>query len=106
MPITVLATIRPKPGRADAVRAVFEQIVGDVHAEEGCLLYALHVAGEPGEEVLYMVEKWTSRETLQAHSEGEVLRRAAQQLGDDLAEPPLVVVADPVPAGDPAKGAL
>ncbi|GAB7192436.1 antibiotic biosynthesis monooxygenase [Kineococcus sp. NUM-3379] len=106
MPITVLATIRPKPGRADAVRAAFGQIIGDVHAEDGCLLYALQVAGEPGAETLHMVEKWTSREALQAHAEGEPLRRLAELLGDDLAAPTEVVVADPVPAGDPAKGVL
>ena len=106
MPITVLATITPKPGRAAAVRGAFEQIIADVHAEEGCLLYALQVSGEAGAETLHVVEKWTSREALQAHSEGAPLQRLAELLGDDLAGPTQVVVADPVPAGDPAKGAL
>ena len=106
MPITVLATIHPRPGRAAAVRAAFEQIIGDVHQEEGCLLYALQVSGEAGAETLHMVEKWTSREALQAHSEGEPLQRLGRLLGDDLAQPTDVVVADPAPAGDPAKGAL
>ncbi|PPK97604.1 quinol monooxygenase YgiN [Kineococcus xinjiangensis] len=106
MPITVLATITPRPGRAAAVRAAFEQIIGDVHREEGCLLYALHVAGEPGAETLHVVEKWTSREALAAHAAGEPLERLAGLLGDDLVGPAEVLVADPVPAGDPAKGAL
>ena len=106
MPITVLATIHPKPGRAAAVRAAFEQIIADVHEEEGCLLYALQVSGEAGAETLHMVEKWTSREALAAHSQGEALRRLDGLLGDDLASPTEVVVADPAPAGDPAKGAL
>ena len=106
MPITVLATITPKPGRAAAVRAAFEQIIPDVHAEDGCLVYALQVAGEAGAEVLYMVEKWTSHEALAAHAAGEPLQRLAELLGDDLVRPADVVVADPVPAGDPAKGAL
>ncbi|GAA4989505.1 putative quinol monooxygenase [Kineococcus glutinatus] len=106
MTITVLATITPKPGRAAAVRAAFEQIIGDVHQEEGCLLYALQVGGEQGAEKLYMVEKWTSREALAAHAAGGPLRRLDELLGDDLAVPTEVVVADPAPAGDPAKGAL
>src|SRR5215218_8408347 len=43
--ITIVATISPKPGRADAVREAFTAAIPKVHEESGCELYALHEDG-------------------------------------------------------------
>ena len=45
MSIVVVATISPKPEHTDAVAAAFAGIIPQVHAEDGCELYALHRAG-------------------------------------------------------------
>ena len=63
-PCIVIATFAPKPGQYDAVKAVLQDAIPDVHREEGCELYALH---EEVEGSLVLIEKWTTRELWQAH---------------------------------------
>jgi quinol monooxygenase YgiN len=102
MSVVVVATITPKPEHADAVAAAFTEVIGQVHAEDGCELYALHA----GAERLIMVEKWASREALAAHSAGAALAGLNPKLAGKLTGPTQVLVLDAVPAGDPAKGQL
>ena len=66
MSIVVVATISPKPEHTDAVAAAFAGIIPQVHAEDGCELYALHRAGDQ----LIMIERWVSEEALAVHSRG------------------------------------
>lgn len=74
--IHVIATIELLPGTRDAFLAEFAKVVPDVHAEEGCIEYgpAVDIAsGSPAqpplrEDVVTVVEKWSSVETLTAHS--------------------------------------
>jgi len=42
MSIVVVATITPKPEHTDEVAAAFAGVIPQVHAEDGCELYALH----------------------------------------------------------------
>jgi quinol monooxygenase YgiN len=53
-----------------------------------------------------MVEKWASREALATHSKGAALAALNPTLAGKVAAPPEIIVLDPVPAGDPAKGQL
>jgi quinol monooxygenase YgiN len=98
----IVATITPKPGRADAVREVLTAAIPKVHEEEGCELYALH----EDRNGFVFVERWSSRETMGAHGQGPTFTGVIAAISDDLAEPPGVRVVSPVPAGDPTKGAL
>ncbi|MEI4273052.1 putative quinol monooxygenase [Klenkia sp. LSe6-5] len=102
MPITVVATITPKPDRMDAVREAFEQAIPAVHEEDGCELYALHA----GQEVLVMVERWRDGAALEAHGAGDTFNQLSEGVKDDLAEPLQVHVLQAVPAGDATKGAI
>lgn len=101
--VVVTAVFMPLPGRRDEARAAIEGALPDVHAEDGCLLYALHDA-EDG--TLVLVEKWESQELLDAHAEGEPVKRLGAALDGLLERPPAVVAMTPVPAGDPVKGSL
>ncbi len=102
MSVVVVATITPLPEYRDEVIAAFTETIPQVHAEDGCELYALHQA----EDRLIMVEKWASREALATHSKGAALAAMTPKLAGKVARAPEVIVLDAVPAGDPAKGAL
>jgi quinol monooxygenase YgiN len=102
MSIVVVATISPKPEHTDAVAAAFAGIIPQVHAEDGCELYALHRAGDQ----LIMIERWASEEALAVHSRGAALAALNPMLRGKLTGPAQIVVSHPVPAGDPAKGQL
>jgi len=75
--IHVIATVTVKPGKRDAFLAEFHRIVPMVHAEVGCIEYGptvdiasgLSVQGPLRENVVVIVEKWESLETLHAHTQ-------------------------------------
>jgi len=102
MPVVVVATITPLPGRRDEVVAAFTETIAQVHGEDGCELYCLNEAPDR----LIMIEKWASPEALAAHSKGANLAGLSPKLAGKVAGPPEVIVLQQVPAGDPAKGAL
>jgi quinol monooxygenase YgiN len=102
-PVVVTAVFRPLPGRRNDARAAVEGVLPDVHAEEGCLLYALHDAADGS---LVLLEKWESQELLDAHSAGEPVKRLGAALDGLLDAPPAVLTMTPLPAGDPDKGRL
>ncbi|HLS76723.1 MAG TPA: putative quinol monooxygenase [Nocardia sp.] len=104
-PIVVVATITAKPGHEDDVEKVLSDVASAVHAEDGCLRYALHrKTGAPG--VFVMVEKWASQEALGAHMKGAAMRQLGAGLRDHLAAAPDIATLEVVPAGDPVIGAL
>jgi quinol monooxygenase YgiN len=103
MPVIVVATIKPRPEHRDEVRAALEAAVPQVHGEEGCELYALNQKDDR----FVMIERWASPAALQTHSAGSAgLRKLNAELKGKLEGPLDVVVLEPVPAGEPAKGAL
>ena len=102
MSVVVVATITPLPEYREDVIAAFTAIIPQVHDEDGCELYTLNADADR----LIMVEKWASREALATHSKGAALAALNPPLAGKVAAPPEIIVLDPVPAGDPAKGQL
>jgi quinol monooxygenase YgiN len=102
MPVVVVATIVPLPEHRAAVIDAIKETVEQVHAEDGCELYSLNEA--PGR--LVMVEKWASQQALDAHAKGPNLAALRPKLAGKVTAAPQVIVLQPVPAGDPAKGAV
>jgi quinol monooxygenase YgiN len=100
--ILIVATISPKPGRADAVREALTGAIPAVHEEPGCELYALHEDGYG----FVMIERWATQDDLKAHGAGATFTALAEGIKDDLTEPIGVRLLAPVPAGDDTKGAL
>jgi quinol monooxygenase YgiN len=101
--VVVVATIRPLPEHRAEVIAALEKAIADVHAhDDGCLLYALN----EGDDRLVMVEKWTSREALAAHSRGPALVVLNQALSGLLEGATDVQILQPHPAGTPAQGTV
>jgi quinol monooxygenase YgiN len=102
MSVVVVATILPMAEHRDEVIAAIRSSIEQVHAEDGCELYALHEAPDR----LIMVEKWASSDALAAHSKGPALAALGGLLAGKVAGRPDVQVLQSVPAGDPAKGQL
>jgi quinol monooxygenase YgiN len=100
--VVVVATITPLPEHRDEVIAAFTATIPQVHAEDGCQLYALHQTSDR----LIMIEKWASREALGTHSKGAALTALNPQLAGKVSGAPEVIVLDAVPAGEAAKGQL
>jgi quinol monooxygenase YgiN len=102
MPVVVVATILPLSEHRAAVIDAIKGTIQQVHAEDGCELYSLNEAPDR----LVMVEKWASQQALDAHAKGPNLAALGPKLAGKVAAAPEVVVLQPVPAGDPAKGAV
>ena len=102
MSVVVVATITPLPEYRDEVIAAYSAAIPQVHAEDGCELYALNQAKDR----LIMIEKWASSDALRTHGQGAALAALRPQLEGKVAGPAEVVVLHAVPAGDEAKGAL
>jgi quinol monooxygenase YgiN len=102
MSVVVVATILPVPEHRAAVIEAMKETVEQVHAEDGCELYSLNEAPDR----LIMVEKWASQQALDAHSSGPNLAALGPKLAGKVTAAPEVIVLQPVPAGDPARGAV
>ena len=65
--IYVIAELRIKPGTAEKAAAEARKVVAGTVKEEGCLQYDFHLSvTDPTR--LVAVERWTSREALDAHN--------------------------------------
>jgi quinol monooxygenase YgiN len=102
MSVVVVATVRPLPEHRAAVIEAIKETVAQVHGEEGCELYSLNEAPDR----LIMVEKWASQEALNTHARGPNLAALGPKLAGKVTGAPDVIVLQPVPAGDPAKGTV
>jgi quinol monooxygenase YgiN len=103
--VVVVVLARAKPGCGGQALAAFGELAAVTHTEEGCLLFALH--RDPGDaERIVLVERWTSREALDAHLLTPHLLAFRRESADLWAEPTTIMVLDPVASGDPARGLL
>ncbi len=66
MPLTVIASLRAKPGQEAALFAELNALVAPTRAEAGCILYEMHRSHEnPGWFIFN--ELWESRPIWDAH---------------------------------------
>lgn len=103
MSVIVTAVFTPKDGSFSHVAAALSPAIAEVHEEQGCLLYAIHEA--PNGQII-MIEKWETAELLDAHGEGEAVKRLNASLEGLLQEPVEVTRLSPIPAGTEHQGTL
>ncbi|MCY7404074.1 MAG: antibiotic biosynthesis monooxygenase [Cryobacterium sp.] len=102
-PIVVTAVFFPVAGQHDNVVAALSPAIAAVHAESGCLLYAIHDAPDGS---IVMVEKWESAELLDAHEAGDAVANLTTSLGGKLERPVEVTRLVPIPVGTAEQGQL
>lgn len=100
-PVVVVAIFTPAEGRLDDLRAALVEAIPAVHEEEGCELYAIH-DGADGR--IWMLEKWTSAELLDAHGAGAAVARLQQLTRGLTAGETEVIRMAPIPAGTQEQG--
>ena len=103
--IVVIAHMRAQPGKEDEVKAALTRLVEPSHADPGCILYTLHQGADDPSRFAF-VERWASREDLEAHNGTAHVGALREQAPALLAEAPDVAVFDALPAGEAAKGSL
>ncbi|WP_243074354.1 putative quinol monooxygenase [Microbacterium sp. SS28] len=101
--VIVTATFVPLPGARNELIDALTRGIPAVHAEPGCELYAIHDADDG---TIVMIEKWTTRTALDAHSTGSAVADLGDLIAPFLAEPVRVITMTALPAGDPDRGAL
>jgi quinol monooxygenase YgiN len=101
--VVVVAIFTAAQGRLDDLRAALVEAIPAVHAEEGCELYAIH---DGPDDKIWMLEKWTSADLLDAHGSGPAVARLQELTAGLTAGPPEVIRMHPIPAGTPAQGLL
>jgi quinol monooxygenase YgiN len=101
--VVVVAIFTAAEGRLDDLRTALVEAIPAVHAEDGCELYAIH---DGPDDQIWMLEKWTSVDLLDAHGSGTAVARL-QDLTRGLTSGPVQVTRmHPIPAGTPEQGLL
>lgn len=104
--VVVVAVVTAKDGmRGQVEELAREVLIPATHAEEGCVLFALHRdARDPAR--LVIVERWRDADALGAHMQTAHLGSFREQVGEFTTGPAEVFVLDPIAMGEPDKGAL
>jgi quinol monooxygenase YgiN len=103
MPVAVVVTTTPKPGRQQDLLDAYAVVVPLVHEEQGCEKWAIHTT-KSGDVVL--VESWTTMDDLRAHAAGPLVPQLNELKGDAADGESQIVILRSVPMGDPAKGVV
>jgi quinol monooxygenase YgiN len=103
MSVVLTAVLHPVPGRTAELVDALRATIPAVHEEDGCELYAIHDA-EDG--TVTMIEKWSSREALDAHAAGPAVQARQSAVADLIARPATVTAMTPLPVGTQQQGQL
>jgi quinol monooxygenase YgiN len=99
--LTLIVRIKAKPGRGPDLEAALRAVVEPTHREPGCIRFALHRLVTDAN-VYVLVERWSSKQALEAHLQEPYLRTLLAQL-QELAEPSDVAEYEMLVAGEPEK---
>jgi quinol monooxygenase YgiN len=103
--IVVVGRLTARPGKQDELTEVLSALAAQTHAEDGCLLYALHrEVDDPARYAL--IERWASPEALEAHLRSDHFAAVIARADELLDGRPDSVTYRSLPVGDPAKGSV
>lgn len=103
--IVVIGALKARPGKEDEAERALGALVEPTHREAGCILYALHRGADDPSRFVF-VERWSSREELDAHLASPHLAALVERVDELFVEPPDITVYDALPQGAEGKGAL
>ena len=87
----IVATICPKAGKEEAVRAEILKLIPDVRKEKGCLRYDLHVLKAGGDSFMFY-EIWEDKAAFEAHGVAPHMTAYRERIKDLLEKPAEVSV--------------
>jgi quinol monooxygenase YgiN len=103
--VVVVGSFRAQPGQEAEAAEAFRALVEPTHREAGCILYALH-QGTDDPRRLAFIERWASRELLDAHLASAHVQKALERVEELFGDSADIVVYDPLPGGEAKKGSL
>lgn len=103
--VVVVARARAIAGKEEAVEAAFHEVIKPTHEEEGCHRYALH-RGVDDRRTFVMIERWTSRDALNAHLQTPHVQTLFANLAGALERPAEILVLEPLSDTSGEKGRL
>jgi quinol monooxygenase YgiN len=102
--VVVVGAFTARDGKESEAEAAFKALVDPTHGEDGCILYALH-RGHDDPRKLAFIERWESKELLDAHLESDHVKDVLTKV-DDLFASAEITVYDALPGGQDEKGSL
>lgn len=90
-PLTVIATLKAKPGLEAALRQELLALIAPSRRDAGCLGYDLHQAADNPAHFLFH-ENWASKALLDAHLAQPHLQAFMAKAGALVAEPPQITL--------------
>ncbi len=95
--IFLIAWLKPKPDKEDALSELLQGMCMPSRAEEGCIFYNLFKSKDEGG-VFHFIECWKTQAALDAHREEAHYKEFRAKLPDLIAEPVGVKFLDAVDA--------
>jgi quinol monooxygenase YgiN len=102
--VVVGGAFTARDGKEFEAQEAFEALVDPTHGDDGCILYALH-RGHEDPRRLAFIERWESKEKLDAHLESDHVKDVLTKI-DDLVASADITVYDAIPCGRGRKGSL
>jgi quinol monooxygenase YgiN len=103
--IVVVGSFTAQEGKETEAVEAFKALMEPTHDEDGCILYALH-RGSDDPRRLAFVERWASREALDAHLGSTHIQDILSRAPDLFADGGDIVVYEAVPGGETTKGSI
>src|SRR5689334_4620701 len=103
--VVVVGSFKAEPGKEAEALQAFKDLVAPTHAEDGCILYALHQGADDPSRLVF-IERWASREALDAHLKTPHIAAVLEIAPDLFGESGDITVFEAVPGGEPVKGSL
>jgi quinol monooxygenase YgiN len=103
--IVVVGSFTAQEGKETEAIEAFKALMEPTHDEDGCILYALH-RGSDDPRRLAFVERWASREALDAHLASAHIQDILSRAPDLFADGGDIVVYEAVPGGETTKGSI
>ena len=103
--VVVVASFVTHPGKEAEAEQFLTDLLAPTHAEDGCLLYAVHRGLDDPRRLVY-VERWESRPLLDKHHDSEHIQTALTRVGEFFSEAPDIVYYEAIPGGDADKGTI
>jgi quinol monooxygenase YgiN len=103
--VVVVGSFTAREGKEAEAEDAFRALLEPTHAEDGCILYALHRGAEDPRRLTF-IERWASREALEAHLGTPHIQGALERAEELFGDSGEITVYEALPGGETRKGSL
>jgi quinol monooxygenase YgiN len=103
--VVVVGSFTAREGKEAEAEEAFRALLEPTHAEDGCILYALHRGAEDPRRLTF-IERWASRAALDAHLSTAHIQGALERAEELFGDSGEITVYEALPGGETRKGSL